>query len=276
MNTHRAARTATTLACVGIACLIDHFLSDRISTRWGTALLILVNIVLFSAAVWHFKKAWWLTSVLIASMITLPVKTASGDSKPQVILCIIVGGVILIGGSYAAYKIYKCAKKNLNPPPPPTNAPPNNKPGEWDAAPMRTMAATSWADLPCADIAVDDNVATNGWTDWQGNPIAYAFGGTITNFVRNGQTHFFQSSTNLTGWSVLSLAITGWVSQVNGMDSNQVSITYHNGKPLCTNWHRVDNTQTNAVLLGTTGHPFPVEGNGFKFFKLAPLAAAPQ
>lgn len=273
MNHHRGARSATTLACVGLACFADHF-SDRINSPLGTVLLILFNIVLFTVAIWHFKKAWWLTAILILSMITVPFKTKA-DPQPKVILCWIIGGAVVIGGSYAAYKIYKCAKRNLYPPAPPTNAPP---PQAWPDQGLgaHTASFDSWTNYPMVDLEIDESAAGSNWVDWQGYPIAYCFAGMITNLSMNGSNYCYQESVDLRSWIPMVLSITGWVSQVNGLDYNQISVTYRNGQAFSTNWHHIDSTGTNAVLIGTVGRGFPVEKSGSRFFKLAAVGPSAQ
>jgi hypothetical protein len=126
------------------------------------------------------------------------------------------------------------------------------------------------------ELAIDDSVTTSNWVDWQGNHIAYAFGGTITNLMLNGTNYAYHRSEDLKTWIPMTMTVTGWVSQVNGMDSNQVFITYYDGQPCTTNWAKVDSTGTNAISLGSVGGFAIDKTKQREFFKLARIAASAQ
>lgn len=213
----------------------------------------------------------------VEDLIVLPSST-SGDMYPQISLCMIVGGAIIIGGSYVAYRIYKCAKKNLNPPPPPTNAPPANNNGGWpDVNPNAPKVTSLPPGNDISDFSMDDNVITNGWKDWQGNLISWAFSGNVTDWKLGTNTWAFHSSSNLINWDVQSVIVTGWVSQAaSGLDSNSIIILYTpQGKPFSTNWCRYDQTGTNTTIIGKLDGPPIDKTKRCGFFTLKQISLQP-
>jgi hypothetical protein len=218
-------------------------------------------------------------------------KDTGGTIEPKVGLpcAIVVGGLVLAGGSYAAYKIYCWANRLLNPTnPPPTNPPPTNPPATNPPATnsppkkvmtkAQTVTATSSlvfiGELETNNLAMDSSVSSKGWTDWQGNPICYYLEGTATGSTTATATNRFQTSTNLINWETEAYSFVAWVSAGPSRygTSNTITILYDKtGCPVSTNWTTIADG-TNVVFLGSTVTTVPVRsGVPALFYRTAPV-----
>ncbi len=206
-----------------------------------------------------------------------PVYGASeNDEKTaQVGLCgFIVGGFVIAGGAYIAYKLYKCAEKLLYPPPPPppppatTNSPPRTN------KLMSIIASAGSSSFVVSDplnmdwIALRD-ISQNGWYDWEGNLYTLAFGGSITNVPIGTNTGWFQSSPDLKTWTNSPVSIIVYVSETPfGVQTNVVTVVYDNERiPFATNWSSLTVSGGNSYstpIASVTG--VPVRTNRTKQF----------
>lgn len=191
---------------------------------------------------------------------------------------LILGGAAAASGGYAAYRLYKCAKRLLYP----TNSPPTNPPPNQPTNPPSSSSssrANAYGDAITAagntfgirlplmypegatftltnleeSTAVAD-VSSAGWTDWQGNPVTLEFSIVIwpTNRVSQAGFLYEPSSTNLIDWVTESISITGWVSSASSScancDTNVITVSYDQyGNPFYTNWYSLQRVTNSAV-----------------------------
>lgn len=227
------------------------------------------------------NASWIVTGSLILALIVLPLKAAESSSntstdsqghQPNTVLCVallVVVGVVL-------YAVYRCAQTAglTNPPAPPPNTntnsasghfvltfkpmdltppgPTNGVPGTNDVGPLLVPGTaivnfnTVLATNNDANMEVIQDISTNGWTDWQGNPYTWYL---VTQTDPTGP--HVQSSTNLVDWTNENYTVSMWLSSTVTPDpgmsyfTNAVTVLYDgNGSPVVTNWSSIPPTGT--------------------------------
>lgn len=177
----------------------------------------------------------------------------AAPQKPDIALpCMIVGAV---AAGFVVWSIYECAKAAglTSPPPPPppittTNAPPATNAIAHASASTRTVNLTAQpkmfgTTLPILatnnDFATElkQDISTNGWTDWEGNPYTWLF---LTDTDPDGP--MTQTSTNLVDWHPAIYSVAIWASSTESPDpgmahfANMAVVLSQDGIPLMTNW----------------------------------------
>jgi len=221
--------------------------------------------------------AYITTGLLILSLTSLSLKAADTNSvsttpnrvQPK------FGVVCWLGVAAAAglvvYAVYKCCQAAglTSSPPPPTPPGTNSTIAQFTFSPMDYTVPTpgstngvggtntSTSNLVPgssvvyfntilvtnndASMEAKQDISTNGWTDWQGNPYTWFF---VTQTDTNGP--HIQTSTNLVTWTDEKYLVYMWLSSSVSPDpnlqylTNMVTVLHDgNGVPLVTNWSSI-------------------------------------
>ena len=223
-------------------------------------------------------KAHITTGLLILSLTSLSLKAADTNNvsttenkvQPHSIAFICYIGIAVAAG-YAVYSIYLCCKSAglTSPPPPPTPSGTNSSNAQISFAPMdysvptpgstngvggtntSTSGLVSGSSIIYLNailvtnndvsMEVKQDISTNGWTDWQGNPYTWFF---VTQTDPGGP--HIQTSTNLFDWTDANYTVSMWLSSSVSPDpnflhlTNMATVLYDgNGIPLVTNWSAI-------------------------------------
>lgn len=171
------------------------------------------------------KKRLWITTLLVAAMAIVPHQRLRAQQKPQWVIPVVCGVIVLGVGAWITYSLYKVCQKipqpkpddQQDPPPPPAAG--ANLQGQSGSAPSVTMA------LADSNGVLYWDCSTNGWTD----PVS---GGPVTAIMKTR----VQSTVDFQSWND-ELSILGYCS-----DNGALIVYSRGGSPVLTNYHTFGTT----------------------------------
>ena len=189
------------------------------------------------------KKRIWLTALLIGAMALLPHQRLRAQQKPQWVIPVVCGVVVIGVGAWITYSLYKVCQKIPDPKPDDQQDPP---------PPVQPNALTAPSTaMPSVTMALDDrsgvlywDCSTNGWTD----PVS---GTPVTQIMKTR----VQSTVDFQSWND-ELAVLGYCS-----DAGALVVFSRGGSPIATNYFTFGTT--NVLNFNADGTVLP-----HKFYRL--------
>jgi len=192
------------------------------------------------------KKRLCVTALLAGSMALLPHQRLQAQQKPQWVIPVVCGVVVIGVGAWITYSLYKCCQRI---------PPPNPKPDDQQdppAPPGANLTQAPSAPMPSVTMALADtsgvlywDASAYGWSD----PVS---GLPITQIMKTR----IQSTVDFQSWND-ELAILGYCS-----DAGALLVFSRGGSPISTNYFTFGTT--NVWNFNPDGTLLP-----HKFYRLA-------
>ena len=192
------------------------------------------------------RKKLLITSVLVAALSLTPHERARAQQhKPQWVIPVVCGAIVLGVGAWITYSLYKVCQKINDPKPDDQQDPPPPPPPAAQAKPQALVIPSVTMQLPDVNGVMYWDCSANGWTD----PVS---GGPVNAIMKTR----LQSTVDFQSWND-ELSLLGYCS-----DNGALIVYSRAGVPVLTNYFTFGTT--NVLNFNADGSIAP-----HKFYRLA-------